>query len=211
MCQPSGDSCPGTELPLSDVWSIPAKLPNAYTLMPNILIERVQHVLKCASKWISHEETGEWMRSLHANIEAHLERSGDPIQEAKAAEHYAYEFLATYYESKGGWQVTADLIRLGEVEGTMSTRETLVVLARALYGAQACGWEPIDSCPMNGTTILGMTVNEQDSQGFPLAYPCRFEPHVGEFRSNVDDSLVEPTHWANHKLMLSGHNIRRTP
>lgn len=134
MCQPSGDSCPGTERPLSDVWSIPAKLPNAYTLMPNILIERILHVLDVEAR--GKDDETNWLRVLHANIAAHVERASNPIQETQAAEHFAYEFLASYYESKGGWQVTADLIRLGEVEGTMSTRETLVVLARALYGAK---------------------------------------------------------------------------
>ena len=48
------------------------------------------------------------------------------------AEHMAYEALASYYESKGGMQVTADLVRLGEVEGAMATRECLSVLAFAL-------------------------------------------------------------------------------
>lgn len=127
MCQPSGDSCPGTERPLSDLWSVPARLPNAFTLMPNILIERMLNVLDA--------EAGgsDWTRSLRDNIEAYLGRASDPIHESRAAEIHAYEFLASYYESKGGMQVTADLIRLGEVEGTMTTREALDVISRALY------------------------------------------------------------------------------
>lgn len=53
-------------------------------------------------------------------------------RQRRIAEHMAYETLARYYESKGGMQVSADLVRLGEVEGTMTTRECLSVLAFAL-------------------------------------------------------------------------------